>query len=115
MSFDDIGWSFSEQREPDTLFMTWTGVLPAHQNKGIYSAFLRHYLDYARALGYRRITSNHMVNNRRVLVAKLKAGFVASGMTLDERWGAMIFLIFHLDDELAATYRSAFSLENYDL
>jgi len=108
-----IGWSISEQREPDTLFMIWTGVLPAHQNQGIYSAFLRHYLDYARALGFARVTSNHMVNNRRVLVAKLKAGFVASGMTLDERWGAMIWLTCHLNDELATTYRTAFSLETY--
>ena len=111
---EPIGWSISEQREPDTLFMIWTGVVPAHQNKGLYSSFLRHYLDYAKALGYARVTSNHMVNNRRVLVAKLKAGFVAAGMSLDERWGAMIWLTCHLDDELAATYRSAFSLENYD-
>lgn len=109
-----VGWSISEQREPDTLFMIWTGVLPAHQNRGLYSAFLRRYLEYAKALGYSRVTSNHMVNNRRVLVAKLKAGFVASGMSLDERWGAMIWLTCHLDDELAATYRSAFSLETYD-
>lgn len=109
-----VGWSISEQREPDTLFMIWTGVLPSHQNKGLYSAFVQRYIDYARAVGFARITSNHMVNNRRVLVAKLKAGFVASGMTLDERWGAMIWLTCHLDAELAATYRSAFSLESYD-
>lgn len=108
-----IGWSISAQREPDTLFMIWTGVLPAHQDQGIYSSFLRHYLDYAKALGFARVTSNHMVNNRRVLVAKLKAGFVASGMTLDERWGARLWLTCHLNDELAATYRSAFSLETY--
>ncbi len=109
-----IGWSFSEQREPDTLFMVWTGLLPEKQDQGIYSAFLRNYVAYARALGYARITSNHMVNNRRVLVAKLKAGFVASGMTLDERWGAMIWLTCHLDDDLASAYRSAFSLETYE-
>lgn len=111
---DPIGWSISEQREPDTLFMIWTGIVPAHQNQGTYSAFLRHYLNYARALGFARVTSNHMVNNRRVLVAKLKAGFVASGMTLDERWGAMIWLTCHLNDDLEAAYRSAFSLETYD-
>ncbi len=109
-----IGWSLSEQREPDTLFMVWTGILPEHQNQGVYSSFLRHYLNYARALGYARVTSNHMVNNRRVLVAKLKAGFVASGMTLDERWGAMIWLTCHLDDDMAAIFRTAFSLETYE-
>lgn len=109
-----IGWSISEQRDPDTLFMVWTGIVPEHQDRGVYSAFLRQYLAYAKALGYARVTSNHMVTNGRVLVAKLKAGFVASGMTLDERWGAMIWLTHHLDDEMASTYRSAFSLESYD-
>ena len=29
-------------------------------------------------------------------------------------WGAMIWLTCHLDDDLASTYRSAFSLETYD-
>ncbi len=109
-----IGWSFGWQTEPDTFYMNWTGIIPAYQNQGIYSAFLRHFISYLKTLGYRRITSNHMVNNRRVIVAKMKAGFIASGMSLDERWGAVLWLTYFIDPASEAGFRSAFSLEQYD-
>ena len=93
--------------------MRWTGILPAHQRRGIYSRFLRQLLTYLKALGYARVTSSHMVNNRPVLIAKLKAGFIATGMSLDERWGAMLWLTYYLDDRVSDAFRSAFSLEQY--
>lgn len=111
---EPIGWSIGEQRETDTFFMAWTGILPAYQSQGIYSSFLRHLLKYLKSVGYRRVNSNHMVNNRPVLIAKLKAGFVASGMSLDERWGAVLWLTYYIDKENEAGYRSAFSLESYE-
>lgn len=111
---EPIGWSIGHQHEPDTFFMLWTGILPAHQNQGLYSAFLRHFIDYCRALGYARIASTHMVNNTRVIVAKMKAGFVASAMELDERWGAMLRLTYYIDESRKRGLESAFSLPNYD-
>ena len=110
---EPIGWSFGWQTEGDTFYMNWTGVIPAYQNKGIYSAFLRHLIDYLKALGYVRVTSNHMVNNRRVLVAKMKAGFIATGMTLDERWGAVLWLTYFIEQAQQEGFRQAFSLEKY--
>ena len=110
---EPIGWSIGQQREADTFIMLWTGILPAYQNQGIYSAFLRRLLDYLRTLGYARVTSNHMVNNRAVLIAKLKAGFIATGMSLDERWGAILWLTHYLDETVEEAFRRAFSLEKY--
>ncbi len=110
---EPIGWSFGQQKESDTFIMLWTGVLPAYQNQGIYSAFLRRFLNYLRTIGYARVTSNHFVNNRAVLIAKLKAGFIATGMSLDERWGAVLWLTHFLDDKVEDAFRHAFSLEKY--
>lgn len=110
---DPIGWSIGEQKESDTFIMQWTGILPEYQNRGIYSAFLRQLLAYLKAIGYARVTSNHFVNNRAVLVAKLKAGFIATGMTLDERWGAVLWLTRYLDEQAEDAFRHAFSLEKY--
>ena len=110
---EPVGWSIGEQTDPDAFFMRWTGILPAYQKRGIYAAFLRHLLAYLQALGYERVTSNHMVNNRAVLIAKMKAGFIATGMSLDERWGALLWLTYYLDDAAAEGFRSAFSLERY--
>ena len=108
-----IGWSIGQQKEADTFIMQWTGLVPAYQNQGIYSAFLPRFLDYLRAIGYARVTSNHFVNNRAVLVAKLKAGFIATGMSLDERWGAILWLTHFLDENVEDAFRHAFSLEKY--
>ena len=111
---EPIGWSIGEQRMDDTFIMLWTGILPAYQSQGIYTAFLKQFIRYLQALGYVRITSNHMVNNRAVLIAKLKAGFIVSGMGLDERIGAMLWLTYFIDKEAEEGYRSAFSLEKYE-
>lgn len=110
---EPIGWSTGQQKETDTFIMLWSGILPEYQNRGIYSAFLRQFLDYLKAIGYVRVTSNHFVNNRAVLVAKLKAGFIATGMSLDERWGAILWLTNYLDETVEDSFRQAFSLERY--
>src|SRR5262245_7596865 len=110
---EPIGWSLGEQREADTFVMLWTGILPAYQNRGMYSAFLHHLLEYLHALGYARVTSNHMVNNRAVLVAKLKAGFIITGMSLDERLGAVVWLTYYFDDTVEDAFRRAFSLAKH--
>ncbi len=111
---EPIGWSIGEQKESDTFIMQWTGILPEYQNRGIYSAFLRQLLVYLKAIGYARVTSNHFVNNRAVLVAKLKSGFIATGMSLDERWGAVLWLTKYLNEHVEDSFRRAFSLEKYD-
>jgi RimJ/RimL family protein N-acetyltransferase len=110
---EPIGWAIGEQKEADTFNMLWTGILPAYQNQGIYSAFLRRFLEYLQALGYARVTSNHMVNNRAVLVAKLKAGFIVTGMSLDERVGAVLWLTYYFDTHAEDGFRRAFSLAKH--
>ena len=110
-----IGWSIGEQRQGDTYFMGWTGILPEWQRKGIYGAFLKQLQAYIASLGYARITSNHMVNNRSVLIAKLKAGFIVSGYSLDERIGAAVWLTWFAEKERAIAFEKAFSLESYDV
>lgn len=44
---------------------------------------------YLHDLGLERVTSNHMVNNRAILIAKLKSESFVTGMALDERWGVL--------------------------
>lgn len=108
-----IGWSIGTQHDADTFFMSWTGILPVHQRHGLYTRFLTQLLRYLEAIGYERVTSNHMVNNRAVLIAKLKAGFHITGLTLDERWGAQVGMAYYFSAERYAGFRQAFSLETY--
>lgn len=112
--YDDtrpIGWSSGALLEPATFFMAYSGVLSEYRRQGVYSAFLEVFLRYLGALGYERVTSNHMLNNRAVLIAKLKAGFVVSGMVLDERYGAQVALTYFCHTDRAEGFARAFGLE----
>lgn len=105
------GWSYGDMHDPETYFMSNTAIRKAYQRRGIYSKFLGHFIDYLTALGYERITSTHQPNNRAVLMAKLKAGFVLSGMILDERWSAQVQMTYHIHPDRQQGFSRAFSLE----
>jgi hypothetical protein len=52
-----------------------------------------------------------MVNNRPVLIAKLKAGFHIVGLSLDERFGAQVTLAYFSHEDRREGFARAFSLE----
>lgn len=108
-----IGWSNGEMLDAETYFMTWSGILPAYQNRGLYQQFLHHLLPYLHTVGYERVASKHMVNNRPVLIAKLKAGFHVTGVELDERWGAQVSLVYYFYEDRHLGFATAFSLEPF--
>jgi RimJ/RimL family protein N-acetyltransferase len=108
-----VGWSMGVMHDSSTFFMRWSGVLPAYQRRGIYAGFLRVFLPYLHDLGYERATSNHMVNNRAVLIAKLKAGFIITGMVLDERYGAQVTLSYFFYEDRREGFARAYSTYSY--
>ncbi|MGB1249282.1 MAG: GNAT family N-acetyltransferase [Candidatus Promineifilaceae bacterium] len=110
---EPFGWSIGEQHDAETYFMTWSGIHPDYQRRGVYSAFMLDLLSYLKKLGYERVTSNHSVNNNAVIIAKLKAGFQIKGVTLDERFGPVVDLVYYLHDDRKAGFESAFSLPEY--
>ncbi|MEO8287303.1 MAG: GNAT family N-acetyltransferase [Chloroflexota bacterium] len=110
---EPVGWSTGVMVDPSTFFMSYTGVSPQYRRMGIYSAFLNVFMPYLYEVGYERVTSNHMVNNRAVLIAKLKAGFFITGTLLDERWGAQVSMVYLFHEDRRKGFASAFGLENY--
>jgi GNAT superfamily N-acetyltransferase len=105
-----VGWSWGVMRDTETFFMTNTGILSAYRRRGIYTAFLKQFVSYLSALGYERIISAHQVNNRPVIIAKLKVGFVITGMDLDERWGPQVVLAYFPHEDRGRGYERAFSM-----
>ena len=91
--------------------MDETGILPAYRGRGIYSAFLSRYLVYLRDLGYERVVSYHAPNNRAVLIAKLRAGFVITGMRMRADSGASVQLTYFTHDDRRHAFDNAVSLE----
>ena len=105
------GWSYGVMHDPETYFMSNSAIRPAYQRRGLYSRYLTHFMAYLTELGYERITSSHQPNNRAILIAKLKAGFVISGTILDERWSAQVQMTYHTQADRRKGFARAFSLE----
>ncbi|WP_309571263.1 GNAT family N-acetyltransferase [Deinococcus sp.] len=99
---DQIGWQFSHQTDERTVSMADTGILPAHQGRGVYTRLLPHVLDAFQAAGYTLVSSHHRATNNRVIIPKLRAGFLVQGLNLYEG-GLNVALTLSLDD----TYRDA--------
>ncbi len=110
---EPVGFSLGKVVNDQTFFMEWSGILPDYRRQGLYSYFLEALIPYLKALGLERITSNHMGNNRPVLIAKLKAGFIITGVTLDERHGMLVWLARFLEPDRERGFERAFSLGQF--
>ena len=110
---EPVGFSAGKLTDGQTFFMEWSGILPAYQRRGLYSRFLDSLIPYLQALGIERVTSNHMGTNRPVLIAKLKAGFIITGVTLDERHGMLVWLARFLEPARQQGFERAFSLDSF--
>jgi GNAT superfamily N-acetyltransferase len=107
---EPVGWSYGHMLDAITFFMSWSAVMPAYRRRGLYTAYLQALLPYLETLGYERVTSKHLVTNRPVLIAKLKAGFHITGLSLDERFGAQVTLAYFFADDRREGFARAFSL-----
>lgn len=93
---DVVGWCHLQQSDPDTLTMRNTAIDPAHRRKGLYTALLPIVISHARSEGYQRIVSTHHASNNAVIIPKLKAGFIITGLNINEKYGAMITLTYYV-------------------
>lgn len=89
-----IGWHFGGQYPFGKFYMSNSGIVPEHQNKGVYSALLPHIIEMVRDKGYQSIFSRHAATNNAVLVPKLRAGFKITSVEIDDRWGVLIHLTY---------------------
>ncbi len=101
-----VGVSRGAQRLRADWCMSLTAIKPAFQRQGIYSGLLSRLLPLLRDMGFRQVTSHHRADNSAVLVPKLKAGFLVTGVQVSPISGLMVELTRPLSEGLAAAYRS---------
>ena len=89
-----IGWSFGVQESAEKYYMVNTGIFPQHQNRGIYSALLPGILEIVKGEGFQIVYSRHVATNNKVLIPKLKAGFVISGVEISDIFGILVHLSY---------------------
>lgn len=93
-----VGWNVSVQDTWARFYMMNTGLVPEHQGKGIYTNLLPVILDVAREKGFQVVHSRHHATNSAVIVPKLKAGFIISGMELTDRFGLLVNLSYFFNE-----------------
>ncbi|MFC6592208.1 GNAT family N-acetyltransferase [Deinococcus lacus] len=93
-----VGWHRARQADERTINMSVTGLLPAHQGKGIYTRLLPLLLEHYREAGFTFVTSQHQPTNNAVIIPKLRAGFVIQGMSM-RRAGMMVQLLYSFDKD----------------
>jgi len=96
------GWCTAYQKDIDEWYMHNTAIFEAHRKKGLYTALLNLMIDYAKIQGYQKITSLHNATNNAIIIPKLKAGFVISGMRISEKFGTLVELRYYPNPKVKA-------------
>ncbi len=101
---DLVGVIRGSQRLRADWHMSITAIKPAFQGLGIYTELLQRLLPILKQAGFRRVLSRHHADNGAVLVPKLKAGFIITGVEVSPKRGLMVELSCPLGDGLRAAY-----------
>lgn len=89
-----IGWHVGDQKSSHEYYMRNSAVLPEYRNRGLYSALVSHVLGVTRDLGFQVITSRHTATNNPIIIAKLKLGFVITGVEISDIFGVLVHLSY---------------------
>jgi hypothetical protein len=73
-----------------TYYIRNTSILPGYQDKKLFQHFVLNMFRILELHGVDRVHGEVCPSNLRVMNAMLKLGFKASGITLSERWGALV-------------------------
>jgi len=83
-------------------------MLPEERGTYATQRFLTWAFDHLRAAGVQRVEADASPGNTISLAGLLRMGFVVSGTTLSERWGALTHMTLHLDDECDRVFARQF-------
>jgi hypothetical protein len=84
-----IGWHVGDQLSDQEFYMRNTGVLEQYRKQGIYTALLGKIIKIVSGCGFQIISSKHHLTNNPVLIPKLKAGFIITGIDLSDKHGTL--------------------------
>jgi ribosomal protein S18 acetylase RimI-like enzyme len=87
-----IGWTSGWHEPGGVFYVTNSAVRPEYRRQGIYTRLARAITDEAAQRGCHTVYSKHIATNNAVLIAKLRLGFVITGMEFSEELGLLVRL-----------------------
>ncbi len=112
-----IGWSWGRQLDQETFYMASSALLEPWRRRGIYSALLRWLLTQLSAQGVQIVRSRHLATDNAIIIPKLKAGFVMTGMELSDVAGTLVQLSYFFNERRRQVldFRAGFRLEDREI
>jgi ribosomal protein S18 acetylase RimI-like enzyme len=94
-----VGWHIGDQKSSHEYYMRNSAVLPEYRHRGLYSALVGHVLAKTTEAGFQLITSRHTATNNPVIIAKLKLGFVITGVEISDVFGVLVHLTYFTNND----------------
>ena len=88
------GWTVGMQENAESFNMINSAVLPEYRGRGLYTRMLEITMKKVIDKGYQKICSRHNMLNSKVILAKLKKGFVITGLELNDFAGSLVQLTY---------------------
>ena len=85
--------------------MCFSAVMPSHRRLGIYRDLIARILTMARSVGFSEVVSCHKPDNNAVLIPKLQAGFLITGMEITSTRGILVKVAHPLRELNRSIYR----------
>ncbi|RYZ60204.1 MAG: GNAT family N-acetyltransferase [Proteobacteria bacterium] len=95
---ETIGWHSARQITPALFSMEGSGIRKEHQGKGYYRTLMENVVAFAKEAGYAAIVSTHAADNNRILIPKLRYGFVIKGFEINPMYGLDVKLIYYFNE-----------------
>jgi ribosomal protein S18 acetylase RimI-like enzyme len=89
-----VGWTSGWHEPGGVFYVTNSAVLPEYRRQGIYTRLARAITEEAALRGCHSVYSKHIATNNAVLIAKLRLGFVITGMEFSEELGLLVRLSY---------------------
>lgn len=106
-----VGWHYGHATDAETYYKQNSAVIPSFRGKGLYAKLLACTLEKLQSEGFQVVTSIHHPNNPSVLIPKLKAGFIVTGMHFHERFRSLIELKYIYNSERRKLFSRNLGLE----
>ena len=100
-----IGWLFGRQTDDESFTMMNSGILKEYRNQGIYSKMLQEVLEILKQAGFQKVESQHQASNNQVIIPKLKAGFIITGLEVEDKVGMKVRLTCYLNEKRRDTLK----------
>jgi Acetyltransferase (GNAT) family len=110
-----VGWVSGEQHDWETFYLRNSGFIPAVRRQGLYRSIHEDVVRYLDGLGFERIVSDHSPNNKAILMMKIGFGYFVNAVTIDDRFGPMVRLLYIVNADRRKRYFEKYDLIDYDV